>query len=255
MSTLVIVGSGGEEQRRQAAEARERRRRRLAAEEAQEAQEAAAGDDDAVERLRRFRLGLGGAPNPDGVDEGGEPTAGVPTRITERLLEQIGEPGMSCPVCRHTFRFGESVVVQRGQQESFVLRHHGGVLVCDRSASQEPTAELDSAIAFHAALDAAFPPEKDLRVVRLEPGHPLLALFHDRGEDQETVSRRYKCWVCGDTLRTGEAVVHCPCGQPEPCMSAIHRDPAQGLTCFDEWQRTPGRKSCLTFLVERKEQD
>jgi hypothetical protein len=49
-----------------------------------------------------------------------------------------------------------------------------------------------------------------------------------------------KCLYCGHTFRDGEYVVVCPCqsdqGRPPACGAAVHRDPAAGLPCWDNWQ-------------------
>ncbi|MFE4972070.1 hypothetical protein ACFRAR_08120 [Kitasatospora sp. NPDC056651] len=251
---IVVTESAAADQRRAAAAARERRSRRLAAAAAQGAAEETA-DPQAVEALRQFRLGLGGAPEPAAAagDASGTGEGAGNTRITvtDRLLQQMGAAGRSCQECSHTFRLGEAVALVGSPTEEFLLRHHDADFCTSESDAHPRAGEAARAAAeFHEGLDAAYPPEHGLRLSRLDPGHPLLARF-DQSVPGGANQRRFACWVCGATLRTGEVVVHCPCGQSEPCMSAIHRDPAQGLMCYDHWSRTPGRKSCLTFLVER----
>ncbi|MFB7613650.1 hypothetical protein [Kitasatospora sp. NPDC056181] len=251
---IVVTESAAADQRRAAAAARERRSRRLAAAEAQDAV-AEITDPQTVEALRQFRLGLGGAPEPgaaapDAAGDGECAAGSTRITVTERLLQQMDAAGRSCQECSHTFRLGEAVSLAGGPAEEFLLRHHDADF-CTSESEAHPRADTAQAAAdFHRGLDAAYPPESGLRLSRLDPGHPLLARF-DQTVPGGAHQRRFGCWVCGATLRTGEVVVHCPCGQPEPCMSAIHRDPAQGLMCYDHWSRTPGRKSCLTFLVER----
>ncbi|MBO0819815.1 MAG: hypothetical protein J2P26_03075 [Nocardiopsaceae bacterium] len=55
------------------------------------------------------------------------------------------------------------------------------------------------------------------------------------------------CLYCGHTFRPGEYVVICPCqpGQPA-CETAVHRDPAAGLPCWDRWRPAGKLSVCPT---------
>ncbi|WP_424095348.1 hypothetical protein [Moorena producens] len=92
-----------------------------------------------------------------------------------------------CPVCSHTFRLGDEVYIA----EDRTFRHNSGLLPCAQgnATGSEPSPETS---AFFAGLDTAWPPPKDMPIVRLEAGHELLA-------PPLAGFQRHTCVVCGHT--------------------------------------------------------
>jgi hypothetical protein len=129
-----------------------------------------------------------------------------------------------CPTCLHTFRLGDEVSIDKDG----VVRHCSVLLPCVRG--EEGIVEISKETsAFFAGLDETWPPPGDVRIVRLEEGHKLLA-------PPRAGFRRHTCAVCGHTLRLHDHVIICPCSPNEPlCGTAIHRDPVHGLHCFEAW--------------------
>jgi hypothetical protein len=141
-----------------------------------------------------------------------------------------------CPVCRHTFRVGDEVEIDRDT----TVRHHSALLPCagGELAARPKNSELN---AFLAGLDHAWPPPPGVSVHRLEDGGQWQRLL----AAPTAGFRRHSCAVCGHTLRPLDMVVICPCepGQPR-CQVAIHRDPVHGLNCWDAWSPGEFRLHC-----------
>lgn len=51
------------------------------------------------------------------------------------------------------------------------------------------------------------------------------------------------CTICGHSVRVGDQVVRCPCGNPS-CHGVFHQDITRHLTCWDTWGRTHYRQYC-----------
>jgi hypothetical protein len=131
---------------------------------------------------------------------------------------------LPCPLCRHTFRLGDEVDLG----SDGVARHGPAVRVCGRRDACAVRSDAEAA-EFFTGLEETWPPPPGLPVRRLALGHPLLAPPY-------AGFRRHTCAVCGHTLRPGDAIVRCPCSPSAPvCQVAIHRDPVQGLHCWDAW--------------------
>jgi hypothetical protein len=140
---------------------------------------------------------------------------------------------MRCVTCGHTFRPGDEVDISADG----TVRHQGPLLAC---AGGEPAEAAPAAVvaAFFAGLDEAWPPPRDMQVIRLEAGHSLLA-------PPLAGFRRHACAVCGHTLRLYDSVVLCPCSPSRPmCGVAIHRDPLHGLHCLEAWNPGGTLKYC-----------
>ncbi|NEO75337.1 hypothetical protein [Moorena sp. SIO4G3] len=147
-----------------------------------------------------------------------------------------------CPVCSHTFRLGDEVYIA----EDRTVRHNNALLPCAQgnATGSEPSPETS---AFFAGLDTAWPPPKDMPIVRLEAGHELLA-------PPLAGFQRHTCVVCGHTLRLNDHVVICPCSPHKPlCRIAVHRDLIHGLHCFDAWN--PGANGQLYCPVTSRKLD
>ncbi len=138
-----------------------------------------------------------------------------------------------CPTCRHTFRIGD--MVERGPNGA--VRHRGSEFACD--AGGRPLVDSTKELAeFFQGLDEEWPPPPDLPIRRLDPQHPLVAMPADG-------CRRPMCVVCAHTLRPNDHVIICPCHPHAPaCQAAVHRDPENGLHCFEAWNPGGTREYC-----------
>jgi hypothetical protein len=97
------------------------------------------------------------------------------------------------------------------------------------------------AAAFAAGLLHAFPVAGRIPVRLLEPSDWRVP----RSADGQSPT----CLYCGHTFRAGECVVVCPCRPHDPrCGSAIHRDPAAGLNCWETWRPDSSLKVCPVTL-------
>jgi hypothetical protein len=138
-----------------------------------------------------------------------------------------------CLRCGHTFRRGDRVEVQPGAS----YLHASGTSFCVDTASTSTAAPADATSsptrnAFYLGLARACPPPPGAPVVRLEPGHPLLA-------PPTPAFARSGCAVCGHSFRPFDHVVVCPCSPDDPlCRSAVHRDPIRLMMCWDEWRKS-----------------
>jgi len=149
-----------------------------------------------------------------------------------------------CATCNHTFRSGDKVRVGADGAVS----HLDPALRCRPSgpAEDEQPAELadqpgpdgTEAVADDEFVDGlllAWPPADDAPVFLLGPGDWQVTT-PDSGPTSLT------CSVCGHTFRSGDTVIICPCAGADrdplrrtDCQFTVHRDPARGLCCWDEW--------------------
>ncbi|MDJ0680788.1 MAG: hypothetical protein QNJ18_13085 [Xenococcaceae cyanobacterium MO_167.B52] len=135
-----------------------------------------------------------------------------------------------CPVCSHTFRLGDEVYIDKNG----IVRHNSVLLNCSENNSHKLDFSQETS-AFFSGLDRAWPPPKDLPIVRLDEGHELLAA-------PLKGFQRHTCAVCSHTLRQNDRVVICPCSPHQPlCKIAVHRDLIHDLNCFEAWN--PGANS------------
>jgi hypothetical protein len=156
---------------------------------------------------------------------------------------------LHCAGCGHTFRRGDRVEVDSRERTVYHLEPGLG---CgppgrpreDRPSEPVPDDDPADVAEFSAGVLAAWPltgapvrplTEADWQVRRPEP--PL---------------RRPRCLVCAHTFRPGENVVICPCDRSRPvCGSAVHRDPARGLVCWEAW-RPDGRVNACPITLARR---
>ena len=145
-----------------------------------------------------------------------------------------------CPRCLHTFRIGDRVTLHPGNPTV----HAKSMKFCQSSDSSEPQTSSETD-AFFRGLDRAWQPPEDLLVTRLESGHELLA-------PPANGRRRRSCAVCHHTFRSGDRVIICPCNPAKPfCSVAVHRDPIQGLNCWQIWNPNSSQaKYCLMTSAE-----
>lgn len=159
-----------------------------------------------------------------GYDDALNPTAGGPAVVT------TASPwlALECPVCRHTFRSGDRVVVGPDGK----ARHEGEGCACGSAVPE------DVSKGFLAGVIAAVGNPDGLRLTVLTAGHPLLS-------GPEFGFPRKRCPVCAHTFRPNEMVVVCPCypsdGEKPRCEWAVHRDPARGLLCWEALQQANTR--------------
>jgi hypothetical protein len=147
------------------------------------------------------------------------------------------------------------------------VRHLDPGLRCaspSEPASAEPhAAEPDHAEPDHAEPDANADERQDIAdfatglLAAWPPlgGVPVLALA---GDDWRIArpgggASPPTCPACGHTFRAGDHVIICPCRPEAPrCGAAVHRDPASGLTCWDDW-RPDGVLPRCPVTLERPE--
>ncbi|MCP4696644.1 MAG: hypothetical protein GY862_07330 [Gammaproteobacteria bacterium] len=146
-----------------------------------------------------------------------------------------------CQTCGHTFRPGDEVFIFPDGR----ILHDSGLLPC-KGQSSEAAIQSEAAGDFFQGLDAAWPPPKDLPVVRLEQGSRLLAPPY-------AGFKRHTCAVCGHTFRLHDMVIICPCQPRAPmCQVAIHRDPLHNLHCWSLWGTEEGNRLQYCLATSRK---
>jgi hypothetical protein len=175
--------------------------------------------------------------------------------------------GTRCETCNQTFRPGDRVQVWADRTVS----HLDPALECrreeaapadddsDETADEAPApgsglteaAEVaaDDNDMFVAGLDRAWPPANDVPVFRLTRQNWQITT-------PKSGSTSPVCLGCGHTFRAGDMVIICPCADAgdDPrrgfCQLAVHRDPARGLCCWDDWAPTGELHRCpRTFDV------
>jgi hypothetical protein len=137
-----------------------------------------------------------------------------------------------CPVCRHTFRIGDEVVVDRDVQ------HVSDGVRC--GVEERETRRHDGVREFFRGLSSTIPPSERAVVRYLQPGDELIAPpVHGFSRSQ--------CAICGHTFRPYDTVVICPCRPERPlCRTAIHHDPSRGMHCWIDWNSQSSHSYCLT---------
>ncbi|MFI5893097.1 hypothetical protein ACIA5D_23605 [Actinoplanes sp. NPDC051513] len=138
-----------------------------------------------------------------------------------------------CTHCGHTFRRNDVVQVD-GRTRT--VTHLDPVLSCE--VEGEPGTDDADVSAFVSGLLAAWPTAGDVPTVSTDEASYLLAPA-DRG------FRRRSCLVCAHSFRPAEMVIICPCEPAERrCRAAVHRDPAQGLVCWEAWLPASELRAC-----------
>jgi hypothetical protein len=173
--------------------------------------------------------------------------------------------GRRCPYCDHTFRRGDAVHVGPGRND---IRHLDPALRCGSAVGGGQGHEADDPDAHDVAgrggnagpttsgsagspvvgelvagILTAWPPVGDVPVYRLAEGDVQLTQPGSGPTSME-------CPGCGHTFRPGDHVIVCPCAQgPDDvrrsyCRLSVHRDPARGLNCWDDWCPTGRPHRC-----------
>lgn len=152
---------------------------------------------------------------------------------------------LRCATCGHTFRRGDRVLVDPAAR---TVAHLDPGLACGTVPGEAPGGPGDGAAAgrdraeFAAGLLGTWAPTAP--VTRIGAGDWRLP--------RPGNARRLApaCLYCGHTFRPGEYVVACPChaaaGLPPACGAAVHRDPAAGLPCWDNWRPAGQLTVCPT---------
>jgi hypothetical protein len=153
----------------------------------------------------------------------------LPTGDSARITATSRWLNRRCGRCNHTFRRGDPVRVDPGSGD---VRHLDPATHCGSDA--DDVAASPAAEAFIAGLLQAWPAAGEVPVFRLAEGDLQVAT---PGAGPLAMT----CLVCGHTFRPGDYVVVCPCAQDvdDPrrafCSVSVHRDPARGLNCWDDW--------------------
>src|SRR5262249_19722916 len=154
-----------------------------------------------------------------------------------------------CATCNQTFRRGDRVRADpdRGVQHLDPGLHcasdipgpgdemAGATDVANTATSSANPAPAGQDIhQFTAGLLAAWPPPNGAPVVTLTERYWQVTRPNSGPASPA-------CPGCGHTFRAGDAVIICPCAEsPDDeryasCQLAVHRDPAAGLACWDDW--------------------
>ncbi|MEY9927464.1 hypothetical protein ABH926_002098 [Catenulispora sp. GP43] len=192
------------------------------------AAEAAAETADA---LACFEAGLAAGLDP-------QPAAGTAAGADGTAVTSTSSwwSGLVCHSCGHTFRRGDKVRPAPGRSTPV---HVDPALRCgsaDAAADRRQPVDDPTPGEFAAGLTEAWPPQDGVPAVRLEPDDWHVANGDRRG-------RPVVCLYCAHTFRAGEYVILCPCRSSrgstssagEGCGAAVHRDPAAGLPCWENW--------------------
>lgn len=145
-----------------------------------------------------------------------------------------------CRTCGHTFRRGDRV---RVDPDNGAVQHLDPTLGCAGGPPPETSPDRLAGVAeFQGGLQDAWPVARGLQTVRTDDERGLLR------PPFVGYSRRY-CLVCGHSFRHNELVLLCPCRpQERRCRAAVHRDPAQGLVCWEAWKPAGSVEVCPVTL-------
>jgi hypothetical protein len=142
-----------------------------------------------------------------------------------------------CKTCEHTFRRGDRVLVDPVRRTA---QHLVPGLACGSAA------DADADGRGRATVSAASGRDRDDFAAGLLNTWPSAVTLTRIGPRDWRLPRPGSgraaptCLYCGHTFRPGEYVVVCPCrvsaGASPACGAAVHRDPAAGLPCWDNWQ-------------------
>lgn len=157
----------------------------------------------------------------------------------ERRVTTIYSPWLLqiCAVCRHSFREGDHVLPDPRWPTKTKMVHEDAPagLFCASRLQGLPPPALAPVAEQHAALRTAFlrglqancHNVGDVQTLEVMPRSPLL---------------RRKCPICRHTIRVGDTVVCCPCGNA--CGGVFHQDTRHNLTCWATWQRGRVLRHC-----------
>jgi len=151
---------------------------------------------------------------------------------------------LRCKTCGHTFRPGDRVLVD-------TVRRTAQHLVPGLACGTDPDAGGPGA----ASASADGRERAEFAAGLLKTWSPAVTLTRIGPADWRlprpgSGRKAPSCLYCGHTFRPGEYVVVCPCktalGERPACGSAVHRDPAAGLSCWEKWQPGGALTVCPT---------
>lgn len=179
-----------------------------------------------------------------GISIGGEPRSAFTDDTASGVLVTRSSSWWNrtrCPTCGHTYRRGDRVRVDAAARR---VSHLVPGIDCGADPDAlVPVTNSGDRDEFAAALLAAWP--AGVAVTRLEAGDWRIPRRGDGRHRPAPV-----CLYCGHTFRAGEYAVICPCqasaGLPAACSTAVHRDPAAGLPCWERWQPAGQLTVCPT---------
>lgn len=187
------------------------------------------GTDDPADALARFEAGLAAGLDPQPASEA--ETDGDGTAVTST---SSWWSGLVCQTCGHTFRRGDRVRLTPGSPTPVHLDPRLRCGSTDAASAEQP-GEDSSPEEFAAGLTEAWPAQDGVQAARLAADDWHVARGDRRG-------RPIVCLYCAHTFRAGEYVILCPCRSSngtdpveEGCGAAVHRDPAAGLPCWENW--------------------
>jgi hypothetical protein len=165
--------------------------------------------------------------------------------------------GIRCLTCNQTFRRGDRVLLNPPHS----TQHLDPNLQCAsnipnpgeerrdslRAAATAPVVaaalSADDAAQFTAGLLDTWPPINRALVI-------ILTERNWQVTKPSSGPASPVCPGCGHTFRAGDTVIICPCAEaPDDmryasCQLAVHRDPAAGLACWDDWCPDGRLKRC-----------
>lgn len=148
--------------------------------------------------------------------------------------------GIRCLTCNQTFRRGDRVRVSpdQGTQHLELSLHCAPEMPGDGPGTAEgadaAAAAAEAARRFTAGLLHEWPPINNAPVITLAESDWQVTKPNSGPASPV-------CPGCGHTFRAGDAVIICPCAETpddvryRSCQLAVHRDPAAGLACWDDW--------------------
>jgi hypothetical protein len=153
-----------------------------------------------------------------------------------------------CKICGHTFRRGDRVLVDTVGRTA---QHLVPGLSCGTDPDAVPGGDGTSVA--HPGL--AGRDRDDFALGLLETWPPAVPVIRIGASDWRLPRpgggrQAPTCLYCGHTFRPGEYVVVCPCrtplGEKPACGAAVHRDPAAGMPCWENWQPGGALTVCPT---------
>ena len=172
------------------------------------------------ELLQQLQRGLRMARDPRNAHVSAPDELRVTTVYSSWLLQV-------CSVCRHTFREGDHVLPDPRNFARMIHEDEHSALFCvsrlkgmRRAAAGTAIPNQELYAAFLQGLQIHWQPAGGVQTIVVPPRSPLI---------------HRKCPICRHTVRAGDTVVLCPCGND--CGGVFHQDPLRHLTCWDTWKR------------------
>jgi hypothetical protein len=179
------------------------------------------------ELLKQLQHGLQMARDPRNAHVSGPKELRVTTVYSPWLLQV-------CSVCRHSFREDDQVLPDPRNPARMIHEDEHTALFCAsrlkgvrRTAGSSALPHQEIQDAFLRGLQTNWQPAGGVQTLVVPPRSELI---------------RRKCPICRHTIRAGDTVVLCPCGNN--CGGVFHQDPMRHLTCWDTWKRGRTLRHC-----------